>query len=239
MNLAVCTIAYNERDWIQRCIRQFKPFVARHMVLVSSRPWFGNGVGKDDGTADVARKEGAEVHVQHWRTEAEQRNWGLAQLREFDYVLIVDADELYSRTGIEAMIASMRRLREPYFRIREMRTYWKTTNYICAPIEGWEAPVIAVDPQRVTFYKQRQVKQITSAPLSAAATLPATLHHMSWVKSDEKIREKIGSFSHAEHIRPGWYEKVWLPWTPEMRDIAPYSFEEMHAVYSPCPALDD
>ena len=239
MNLAVCTIAYNEREWIQRCIRQFKPFASRHLVLVSSRPWFGNGAGKDDGTADMAREEEAEVHVQHWRSEAEQRNWGLAQLMDFDYVLIVDADELYSRTGIEAMIAAIRQLREPHFRIREMRTYWKTTDYICAPIEGWEAPVIAVDPKRVRFYKQRQVEQVTGAPLPAASTLPATLHHMSWVKSNEKIQEKIGSFSHAEHIRPGWYENVWLQWKPEMRDIAPYSFEEMHAVYCPCPALDD
>ena len=239
MNLAVCTIAYNEREWIQRCVWQFKPFVARHLVLVSSRPWFGNGVGKDDGTADVARREGAEVHIRHWQSEAEQRNWGLTQLMDYDYVLIVDADELYSRTGIETMIASIIRLREPYFRIREMRTYWKTTNYICAPIEGWDAPVVAVDPEQVRFYKQRQVEHITGASLPAVCPVPATLHHMSWVKSDEKIREKIGSFSHAKHIRPGWYENVWMRWTPEMRDIAPYSFEEMHAIYCPCPALDD
>jgi glycosyltransferase involved in cell wall biosynthesis len=238
VNLAVCTIAYNEMEWIQRCIRQFRPFVARHVVLVSAKPWFGAS-GRDDGTAELARREGVEVYVQPWESEAAQRNWGLAHLMDFDYVLIVDADELYSRRGIETMIASIRRLREPYFRIREMRTYWKTTDYICAPLEGWEAPVIAVDPKRIRFYKQRQVEDIMGSPLPTASTLPATLHHMSWVKSNEKIREKIGSFSHAEHIRPSWYENVWLQWTPDMRDIAPYSFEEMHAVYCPCPALDD
>ncbi|HEV2961257.1 MAG TPA: hypothetical protein VG649_05475 [Candidatus Angelobacter sp.] len=238
MNLAVCTIAYNELEWIQRCIRQFKPFVGRHIVLVSSKPWFG-AAGKDDGTAELARNEGADVYVQHWENEAQQRNWGLARLMDFDYVLIVDADELYSRSGIEAMITSIERSREPYFRIREMRTYWKTPDYVCAPIERWDAPVVAVDPKRVRFSKQRQIEHIIGTELPAASMLPGTLHHMSWVKSNEKIKEKIESFSHAEHIRPGWYENVWLRWTPEMRDIAPYSFEEMHAVYSPCPILED
>jgi glycosyltransferase involved in cell wall biosynthesis len=208
------------------------------MVLVSSKPWLGDA-GKDDGTAEAARNEYAEVHVQHWQSEAEQRNWGLAQLKDFDYVLIVDADELYTRTGIETMIASLRRLGEPYFRIRDMRTYWKTTDYICAPIESWDAPVVAVDPKRVRFYQQRQVEHVSGTRLPVASTLSATLHHMSWVKSDEKIREKIRSRSYAKQIRPGWYEKVWLQWTPEMRDIAPYGLGEMHATYCPCPALND
>lgn len=208
------------------------------MVLVSSKPWLGEE-GKDDGTAEAARNEYADVHVQHWQSEAEQRNWGLEQLKDFDYVLIVDADELYTRTGVETMIQSLRRLREPYFRIREMRTYWKTTDYICDPIESWDAPIVAVDPKRVRFYQQRQVEHASGACLPVASRLPATLHHMSWVKPDEKIREKIRSRSYAEHIRPEWYEKVWLQWTPEMRNIAPYGVGEMQAVYCPCPALDD
>lgn len=238
MNLAVCTIAYNEVEWIQSCIRQFKPFVARHLVLVSSKPWFGQAV-KDDGTAEAARNEHAEVHVQHWRSEAEQRNWGLAHLKDFDYVLIVDADELYTRAGIEAMIVTLNHSRAPYFRIREMRTYWKTRDYICAPLEGWDAPVVAVDPKRVRFYQERQVEHVSGASLPAGSTLPATLHHMSWVKSDEKIREKIRNRSYGKHVRPDWYEKVWLQWKPEMRDIAPYGRGEMQAVYCPCPTLED
>jgi hypothetical protein len=65
-----------------------------------------------------------------------------------------------------------------------------------------------------------------------------TLHHMSWVKSDEKVLEKIQTFSHAAHIRPGWNENVRRMWTQESDDIAPYSFDRMRAVYRPCPPLD-
>jgi glycosyltransferase involved in cell wall biosynthesis len=237
VKISVCTVAYNEAEWIETCVLQFQPFIDRHLVLVSSKPWFGSA-GPDDGTADIARDAGAEVHVQHWNTESEQRNWGLARLFDDNYVLIVDADELYARSGISHMLNWLERAREPAFRAAEMLTYWKTIDYVCDPSQGWDAPVIAVDPKRAKFRMQRQLQPLTEKRPLPPAVLPVTLHHMSWVKSDAKVREKIQSFSHAEHIRDGWYENVWLKWTPEMEDIAPYSFDAMRAVYRPCPSLD-
>jgi hypothetical protein len=195
---------------------------------------------RDDGTAQLASENGAEVHVKHWQTEAEQRNCGLALLAEYDYVLIVDADELYSRSAIPEMLAYIGRARDAYFRVAEMRTYWKTSDYICAPPEAWDPPIIAVDPNRASFRMQRQV-ELFSKERPLAGKVPVTLHHMSWVKSDAKVREKLNTFSHARHIRPGWYENVWLRWTPDtldMSDMAPYSPHDMYAVYSPCPPLD-
>src|SRR5262245_58217728 len=102
MDLAVCTIAYNEAEWIAACIAQFKPLGVRHIVLVSSIPWFGSPA-RDDGTAEIARQAGAEVYVQAWPTESEQRNWGLARLYDSKYVVIVDADELYTRSGLRRL----------------------------------------------------------------------------------------------------------------------------------------
>src|SRR5262245_44078451 len=237
MDLAVCTIAYNEAEWIAACIEQFKPLGVRHLVLVSAIPWFG-APARDDGTAALARQAGAEVYVQAWPTESEQRNWGLARLYDSDYVLIVDADELYTRSGVRRLSECLAATREPCFRAREMRTYWKTTDYVCHPLESWDAPAIAIDPKRVKFSMQRQVQPIAEDRRLLPPTVPVTLHHMSWVKSDEKILEKIQTFSHAEQIRPGWYERVWRKWTPDLDDIAPYSFDRMRAIYSPCPPLD-
>ena len=237
MEISVCTIAYNEAEWIRACVEQFRPLAARHVVLVSATPWFGSAV-RDDGTAEIARQAGAEVYVQAWRTESEQRNWGLARLYDSDYVLIADADELYTRSGVGRLSAYLEQMREPCFRASEMRTYWKTTDYVCDPLEAWDAPVIAVDPKRVKFCMQRQVQPIAENRRLKPPALPVTLHHMSWVKSDEKILEKIRTFSHAEHIRPGWYENVWQRWTPELDDIAPYGFDRMRAIYNPCPPLD-
>jgi len=236
MQIAVCTVAYNEAEWIRACVEQFQPYGLRHVVLVSAIPWFGRSL-RDDGTAKIAADAGAEVYVQHWASEAEQRNWGLARLYDFDFVLIVDADELYTRSGLDRLITELQSTDGACFRAAEMRTYWKTREYVCFPYEGWDAPVIAADPKRVKFCMQRQLQPIAENRRLKPPVLPVTLHHMSWVKSDEKVLEKIQTFSHAEHIRPGWFENVWQKWTPQLDDIAPYGRDRIRAIYEPCPPL--
>jgi len=238
MNFAVCTVAYNEAEWIEACVAQFRPFPLRHLVLVSAAPWFGEA-RRDDGTATLAAAAGAEVCIQQWTSESEQRNWGLARLYDYDYVLIVDADEFFTRSGLESLLAQLEAGGGPCYRAGEMRTYWKTRDYVCYPYEAWDAPVIAVDPKRVRFQMQRQIQPVAENRRLKAPTLPVTLYHMSWVKSDEKVLEKIQTFSHAGAIRPGWYENIWKKWTPEMDDIIPYGFDRMRAVYNPCPSLAD
>jgi len=97
MKIAVLTIAYNEEEYIRACIRQFKPL--HHLVLVSTRNW--KGVELHNKTAIIARQEGAEVIEAYWDNETNQRNYGLARLYDYDYVLIVDADEFYTPDDIQ------------------------------------------------------------------------------------------------------------------------------------------
>ena len=238
MRISVCTVAYNEAEWIEACIRQFRPYIERHIVLVSSIPWLGQRA-RDDGTANIASEAGAEVYVQHWATESEQRNWGLARLYDSDYVLIIDADEFFARSGLERLMAELEQATDSCFRAAEMRTYWKTKDYVCYPYEAWDSPVIAVDPKREKFSMQRQLQPVNEDRRLKPPVLPVTLHHMSWVKSDEKVQEKIRTFSHAGHIRPGWFENIWQKWKPDLDDIAPYGHDRIRAIYEPCPPLTD
>jgi hypothetical protein len=48
-------------------------------------------------------------------------------------------------------------------------------------------------------------------------------HHMSYARSDDALLRKITSFSHADEIVPGWYERVWLAWDarPELEELHP------------------
>ena len=231
MNISVCTVAYNEAEWIAACIRQFKPFHLRHLILVSDKPWYGEGVPVDE-TASIARDCLAEVVEGTWANEAEQRNRGLEILSESGYVLIVDADELYAPDDIEALLAFLANSREPGFRVAAMQTYWKTPEHAFVPAERWEPPVIALNPKEIRFLKHRQVP-------AKLPSIPVTLHHMSWVKSDAKVREKIQSFSHADQMRPGWLENIWLRWHPgpgmEGVDVSPYGGSPMFVAPSPCP----
>lgn len=236
---AVATIAYNEAEIIGACIRNWKGLVDKHLVLVSSKPWNGKSY-PDDGTADIARKLGAEVVVGDWTTEAFQRNEGLAILYDYDYVLIVDPDELYEK---ETQQNILKALNKPIdiswrsdkhlqaFRIEHIKTYWKTTDYTVDP-EDHHKPIVAVDPKQLICHEHRQFGA------DYVPIIKGTCHHVSWVKSDEKVKEKIQSYSHADAIEKEWYQNVWKEWKPGSGlQVKPYFTEKDKAIatYSPAP----
>jgi glycosyltransferase involved in cell wall biosynthesis len=231
MKIAVCTIAYNEEEWIGDCINQFRPFKLDHLVLLSTIPWNGQPV-ESDRTLNICKAKGAKVISGYWETEYEQRNYGLAYFYNYDYVLIVDADELYSRQDIENILKSLRGHKA--YRVAKMETYWKNTDYVFEPPDKHK-PVIAVDPKQCIFYEHRQIRQICDkTPYFEQPLIDTTLHHMSWAKSDKKIYEKINSFSHCEDIDINWYYDVWLKWKPKSdMMIRPYGIEKSKAIYKP------
>jgi hypothetical protein len=236
LKIAVLTVAYKEEEYIEKCVRQWKGLVDKHLVLVSTHPWNGVNLGFDK-TAEIARENGAEVIERYWETEAMQRDWGLAILRYYDYVLIVDPDEFYTLEDRKQIIKSlgMGEYTDAY-RVEKMITYWKNTDYIFDPIDKHK-PVVAVNPKTVRFYEHRQTQpHDNSYPFQQfMPTIKATCHHFSWVHSDEKVQEKIQSYSHTDAIPFGWYEDVWEKWTPDSNlIIRPYG-EKSVAKYSPAP----
>jgi len=239
MKIAVATIAYREAQYIGTCIRNWKGLVDKHLVLVSSKPW--NGVRfPDDGTADIARELGAEVIIGDWDTEAQQRNDGIAILYDYDYVLIVDPDELYTKETqknlfnmlshpIDISWRSDKKIQA--FCIENIITYWKTHEYILVP-QDRHKPTIAIDPKQLYCHEHRQFGG------DYIPVVPGTCHHFSWVKTDEKIKEKIQSYSHANVVPSNWYKDVWLRWKPrDDMQVKPYSTGKDRAwvKYSPAP----
>ncbi len=248
MKIAVCSIAYNEADIIKACILNWKGKVDKHLVLVSSLPWNGAPV-ESDQTVEIARREGAEVIVGYWENEPMMRNWGLAYLYDYDYVLIVDPDELYTEADQQKILA---RLADPFdyinrvmspmrcFRVARMKTYWKNSDYIFDPPD-LHKPYIAVDPKQARFWNKRELMGFTKSPfnIERSELIDATIHHFSWMKTDAKVAEKIESYSHAQDIREGWYENVWLAWKPGsdmlLRPYGSVKGEESIAKLEPAP----
>lgn len=250
MKFAVCTIAYREADYIGACVLNWSGVADKHLVLVSTKPW--NGVTlHDDGTTRMAQNAGAEVVLGEWKTEAEQRSWGLARLYDYDYVLIVDADELYTKEDQEKIIHALKNpihteytpdpdefRNVPAFRCDRIITYWKTPEYVYDP-EDKHKPIIAVDPKQLYCYEHRQFKYPYSeyALLDYMPKIPGvTCHHFSFAKTDEKVKEKIVSFSHHDSVATDWYEEKWLKWQPNSdMQIRPYGQEPSIAKYQPAP----
>ena len=204
MKYAVLTIAYNEADNIKACIKNWSKFIDKHLVLVSNNPWNGTRE-RDDKTNTIASLLGAVVIVDDWKTEEDQRNCGLAYLSEYDYVFIIDADELYLEEDIIKMISIVEKTKREAYGIHDIITYWKTTDYILSPPDSFNDPVIVVSPRKVKFSKYRSIVDIDTNELYFPWLLPIVMHHLSWVKSDIKAKEKIQTYGHAKDFHKDWY----------------------------------
>lgn len=241
---AILTIAYNEADIIRACIENWKGLVDEHLVLVSTIPWNGSP-GEDDGTVDIARNKGAHVIVGKWEKEDEQRNFGLAYLYDYQYVIIVDPDELYTREDQEKIL---KRLKDPLdyvnkvnrnipaFAPERLETYWKTLDYAFEPVDKHKPPIV-VDPKQIKFRDKRALVRFKDGcGVEIIEKLPVTCYHLSWVKTNQKVEEKIESYSHQDVIPLNWYEDIWLKWEPGSElQIRPYGIEKSKAIYRPCP----
>ena len=236
MKIAVLIIAYKEERYIERQIMQWNGLVDKILVLVSARPWNGMGAG-EDRTADIARNCGVDVVVQDWRSEYEQRNWGLARLYDYDYILVPDPDEFFTTQGKQLIFEALA-TKEACYRISRLETYWKNTNYVLDPPDKHQ-PIIAVNPKRVKFFEHRQPCPITDMRVlqQYQPVIDVVMHHFSWVRSDEEIKTKINSYSHADIIPSNWYYDTWLNWSydPDKYGIRPYGRENSRVLHNPAP----
>lgn len=230
--IAILIIAYNEEEYIKQCIEQWEGLDI--LVLLSTKPWNGTPV-ESDRSFQLVKQTRAKLVCQEWKTEAEQRNYGLAMLYDYDYVIVCDADEFYTKEDRRKIIDILRNSEEKCFRANEMITYWKNSDYILEPKDK-HRPIIAVSPKRIKFYEHRQPQPVEEIRLEQQQPIiPVSIHHFSWAKSDLKIKEKIQSFSHADQIKPNWYEDIWINWNENMDDIRPYGIEKSRAILKQAP----
>jgi len=235
--IAIITQAYKEEELITACIEQFKPFGLRHLVLVSAKPWNGRTPRGEDFTATLAKRAGAEVHIQYWKNEVEQRNWGLAYLYDYDYVLIIDSDEFFTQRDIQKMIDVLNNTDEPCYRSPKIKTYWKTPEYQFSPGDKHE-PIIAVNPKKCKFYDCRQLAKIDdNVPEMYQPIMPIQMHHFSWVRNDERVDEKIEIFNDIVDIKTYWYKNIWKGWdnNKDMENIRPYGIEKSKIIKESAP----
>lgn len=228
MRVAALTVAFGERRFIGKCVQQFQGFIDGHLVLVGDKPWQGGETGDD--TAAIAEGHGAIVETGTWPGQAEQFNHGLEQLAEFDWVLIADADEFYSRDDVERLIMTLGESHHvaDVVTAAQMAVYWKSRNWRILPTQT-DNPAIAVRPY-IRFIDKRTCQ-------GRKVAFRGWMHHFSYARDDEEMLRKIRSFEHAhEFDTQRWYEKVWLPWTEmstNLHPTVPPKFKQ--AVKNPAP----
>ena len=189
--LALCLLAYSERRYIIPALRQWPGI--RKVVLVSSVPWNGISENQAEMLTLLHREKEIEVHVRNWRTEAEQRNFGLELLKDCDYVITLDPDEYFTSEDRSRILARLNDPMDylnavkkplPCFRAGKVVTYWRDADHILSPADR-HLPIIAVNPKTCRFTEHRMVDTDTQTVISSV------MHHMSWVRDDQEVRTKI------------------------------------------------
>lgn len=226
--IAVLTVAFRERNFITACVNQFKNFDLHHLVVCSNTPWHGQH-DRDD-TYELALKAGAEAVLYNFTSDAQQRNYGLRYLKSkgYDWALVVDADEFYTRSNIKKLINSLSD-RYNVVRAPNMSVYWRSPEYLIMPDPQPDLPIVAIKTDQEFSWSR-----LSNANLSGLTD--AHFHHLSYVRTNYDMRVKMDISEHSNELVPNWYNDVWMTWRPgnnNLHPVVPSQFST--TIYHPVP----
>ena len=98
-DLAVLILTFNSADVIERTVNAARQ-VGSTIICVDS--------GSTDGTQDILRQLGCQLHERAFKNYADQRNWAIENLgNRFAWQLHLDADEILDNEAIGAIRSSL------------------------------------------------------------------------------------------------------------------------------------
>ena len=210
--LIVCR---NEKDWIQYTLNMVQRHVDVVAIVRGLTSW-REGLTNLDNTdllisKYVADNDATNIVYEEWgkpTSDEAHRNRCLDILKkkECDFVWIVDCDEFYHERDIEQLIAFCEKngpevVGNVYI---YALAYWKGFSHLCGSERF--GPVIASIRKDTHFSYIRNIDQ------DQQFTLNLFLHHMTAVKTDEMMAEKIKSWSHSHEVVKDWFLKKWKAW---------------------------
>ena len=227
--VAATYVVYEDSGFLEESVSRIYPLVDKILFLLSTRPW--NGEPDNSLLQKTYRTildfndpdNKMEIVSKCWKTETEQRNFGLKYLekQDIDWTWLIDDDEMYNLDQAKAMLDKIKNEKETYYGYGvSWVVYWKSKEHYIDVLETF--PTFIYNKNAQTFFNENRMilvpnmKKYRSVPREELVC-----HHYSYIRSDEKMFRKINSFSHKDQIYAEWYDKVWLKWHPAMEDIHP------------------
>lgn len=198
MRINAVTLALNDEGTIAGTINCMKPFVNRHMVLISEKSYFGDT--KDNGeTVKICDKLNVETVTGFWKLDHFQRSLGNKLVGDCDWVMTLDSDEMIDAENMNKLIKIMEEAPKDVYAIGvRPEVYFKTTDYVLRPIPDY-IPIIATRPY-VQFPYIRNIDH----PFSLQ---DVTMHHISWC-APKDVYKKVTCYAHATDFDgKNWYDK--------------------------------
>jgi glycosyltransferase involved in cell wall biosynthesis len=216
MKFGAAILCANEWRFMPAVLGQLTAVCDRILVLRNRRSLSGLRV-RLDGYSPLEPR--VEVTEDEWSDEAAARNAGMEILADCDYVFIIDSDEILSTDALK-LLRDVCTKSQPRAIAARFFTYWKTIDYRIDPPETkpLEASAPVVVRKDVRFTKHRIIN-------NGDVLIPPVfmVHHLSYVRTDEEMRDKLLLFGHADEVVPGWFNDVWKRWdvNPNIENLHP------------------
>jgi len=146
----------------------------------------------------------------------DQRNSVFEYTNEKDLLILTDADEVWSDGAVPSLINAMQKGKDRFYRV-PIRFFWRSFNHVCyyqdenitRPLRGFNLSMSGKKGNPSTFVQDMPY-----------------LNEFGFARMPRDIAYKLPSHGHFREEQIGdWFEKVWLPWTPDegqMKNIHPY-----------------
>lgn len=238
MTVGAVYCVYDDHEYLEASLESIIDTVDKVLILISDVPW--NGLKSDNSSTKAKAKElcannkKCELIEGHWTNEVDQRNYGLDVLYKngIDYCLVIDADEIYHKQHLLNLFAFAQSNISTYAFHIEWNTYWKKSYYRIHPREAFR-PLVLVKISNFVFTDIRvgitgvirNIKGVFRFEEPYKGLLvPNHLvicYHMSYSKTDEWMKRKLETNSHAKEFIPNWYDNVWVKWKDGDKNLHP------------------
>lgn len=209
---------FREAPRVKQAINQYEGQIDKIIVTCSKIPWEGNL--KPDNTYELAKQTWAEVYEGEWKTEEEQRNFMLDKLRDYDWVIVAPPDRFFTQESFNNLKLFLQDA-EPGIYGTFTLDYWKDFDTVIYPYTYLVGAMFSPFNKYGTPIYFEYANRLHDQPANALVIPGVTAHHITWVKTDEEVKSKIESYTHAKEILPNWYQDVWLNKSKDLTNFAP------------------
>ena len=233
--VAVYMPVYNEGPYLETLLKWLVPRVGAIFVAESIVPWSPNAKpgGESKAVVDKVLAEcpdakevirylpvgSGDINDDPLIREAKQRNEVLGKIKEsgFKFVWMVEADEFYRNEEVEALWDWFFERSTEGARAANChwKTYWRSIHWRMESVETFR-PNVAF----LSDCKFSRGRVLSDADEITAVEVPdriCIIRHYSWARTPADTKNKLAAWGHSQELQPDWYEKVFLPWMPDIQ----------------------
>ena len=206
MKFAAVTLCYNDEGTITGTIKCLAPFVEKHVVLISEKPYFGEQ-SEPDNSEEICLDLGCDVIKGTWALDHLQRTLGNQMCSDCDWVFGFDSDEMMEARQIERLIRFTEKCPVPAIGVTP-EIYWKDIDHVLTPKPEYQ-PIILMKPSVKFVY----IRNINTPYVHSTVDM----HHISWAYPKD-IYKKVTNYAHATDFDgKKWYKEHYENWTPDKK----------------------